>query len=247
MIEITIDGKKIKVEEGSTILSAAEALGIYIPTLCFHSAVKPKKVCRVCSVEVTRGEKVSLLTACNFKVKEPLSVETQSEKVLERRSEVIKSLLTDAPGALSIAKMAKDANLEYELKEDGVKCIRCGLCVRVCEDVIGKKALTFEKDGKGTPYKTVNDDCIGCATCAAICPTGAIKVTVDGKSRKFPQGKKSFDVVTCSECGGVITTKEHFKYIKESADIPDDILGVCAVCKKASYSEKVATGETISL
>lgn len=247
MIEIKIDGKKIKVEEGSTVLSAAEKLGIYIPTLCFHSAVKPMKVCRVCSVEVTRGEKTSLLTACNFRVKEPLSVNTKSEDALERRREVIKGLLDDAPGAEVVAKMAEDAGVEFKLKEGGMRCIRCGLCVRVCDEIIGKKALTFEKDGKGTPYKTVNDDCIGCGTCAAVCPTGAIQVVMDGKTRKFPQGKKSFELVKCSECGGVITTKAHFDYIKEKSKIPEDVLGVCAECKRASYAEKVATGQPISL
>ena len=121
MIEIKIDGKKIKVEENSTILSAAEKLGIYIPTLCFHSAVKPMKVCRVCSVEVTRGEKTSLLTACNFRIKEPLSVDTKSEKAMERRSEVIRGLLDSAPGAVPVARMAEDAGIEFKFKESPQK------------------------------------------------------------------------------------------------------------------------------
>jgi bidirectional [NiFe] hydrogenase diaphorase subunit len=247
MIEVNIDGKKIKVEEGSTILSAAEALGIKIPTLCAHSAVRPMKACRVCSVEVTRGDKTNLLTACNFKIKEPLSVKTRSEEALGRRKEVISEFLKSAPGAELIVEMAKDVGLDAKVKGDGKRCIRCGLCVRACKELIGKEALTYEKDQEGTPYQTVNDNCIGCGTCAIICPTGAIKVEDKKDTRVFPQGKKTFKLIRCKVCGGVITTEDHLNYLKEKKELPDGIYEECTQCKRASYAKKVASGQSVAL
>lgn len=247
MIEIDIDGKKVRVEEGTTILTAAEELGIDIPILCYNGAVKPKKACRVCTVEVVRGEKTTFPMACSFKIKEPMTVKTNSEEALSKRREAMGELLKAAPGARLILDMAKDSGLDVKRDEKGMKCFRCGLCVNVCEKVIGKAALTFEKGASGTPYKTVNDNCIGCATCVAICPTNAIVVEDKGVIRAFPQGKKEFKLVMCKECGTVITTEAHIEYMKDKSDLPDDVFEVCAECKRASYSERVASGELISL
>jgi NADH dehydrogenase/NADH:ubiquinone oxidoreductase subunit G len=247
MIEVNIDGKKIKVEEGETILSAAEALGIKIPTLCAHSAVRPMKACRVCGVEVIRGDKTNILTACNFKIKEPLSVKTKSDEALGRRKEVISEFLKSSPGAEPVVEMANDVGLNAKVKDGGERCIRCGLCVRACKELIGKEALTYEKDKTGTPYQTVNDNCIGCGTCAIICPTGAITVEDKKDTRVFLDGKKTFKLVRCKVCGEVITTEDHLNYLKEKKKLPDGIYEECTQCKRASYSKKVASGESVSL
>lgn len=242
MIDILIDGAKVTAAEGETILDAARRIGIDIPTLCFHETLRPHRACRVCTVEVIRGDKTGYLTACTYQVREPLVVNTRSEGALARRGEIIEGLLGSSPGAAPVVEIARRVGIEREIQPDGERCIRCGVCVRVCADVIGKAALTYEKGGEGTPYKTVTGDCIGCATCAALCPTGAIVVEDGGGVRRFVQGKREFVLVSCRVCGRPITTERHLAVIRERRDLPDEIALVCAPCKRDAFAEKVIAG-----
>ncbi len=152
MPDITIDGIETTVREGQTILDAARAIGIEIPTLCHHEIVRPHRACRVCTVEVIRGDKVNYLTACTYKVAEPLVVNTRSEGALARRREIVEGLLAASPGAPALARIAREAGMETQPDAPGERCIRCGLCVRVCDQIIGQKALAYEKGAAGTPY-----------------------------------------------------------------------------------------------
>ena len=81
MTTITINGKKLNAEEGMTVLEKARDAGIYIPTLCSHEALKPYGACRLCVVEVTNGNMVSIETSCTYPTLEGLKVKTDTDRV----------------------------------------------------------------------------------------------------------------------------------------------------------------------
>ena len=168
MIELTIDDRPVEVPEGQTLLQAAKLLGIEIPTLCHHPAVPPAGACRICVVEVTGGGRPGLVPACAYPAQEGLQVVTRSDRVCRSRGVTVQLMLARSPEArvlLDLAEEYPSEPLALERKKDD-KCILCGLCVRVCQQVVGSAAICFAGRGAdrevSTPYKMLSDVCIGC-------------------------------------------------------------------------------------
>ncbi|MFC1908198.1 2Fe-2S iron-sulfur cluster-binding protein [Chloroflexota bacterium] len=181
MVNFTIDGKLVTAEEGTYILQVARANNIDIPTLCYHPALEPCGVCRLCTVEaISRGKK-RLVTSCNYPVEEGLEIRTDSEEVIRARRMIVEMLLARCPNVEVIQGLAKDFGVEkprFKLGDDN--CILCGLCARVCEERMGVSAISFV--GRGlerkidTPFHIQSEVCMACGACAFVCPTGAIKL-----------------------------------------------------------------------
>lgn len=183
-VTLTIDGVKVKTQAGTPILKVAKQLGINIPTLCYHSAVSPYASCRVCVVEITdnRGRK-RIVTSCNYPAADGLIVETNSETVRRVRREVLKLLLARCPKVVRIRNLAAAYGVQEHglwIADESEDCILCGLCVRVCGELIGVSAINFANRGVKrvvtTPYDEFSEDCIGCGACAIVCPTGSKRV-----------------------------------------------------------------------
>jgi heterodisulfide reductase subunit A len=181
MIRIVIDGQEIKVEQDTTVLEAAEKLSIPIPTLCYHQALEPYGACRLCTVEVVQRGRSRLVTSCNYPIREEIEVLTTSEKVLKGRRMIVELLLARCPEVPLLQRLAAELGIEkprFPLKEDD--CILCGLCVRVCQELVGVSAISFVGRGVerevATPFFKLSEDCIACGACAFVCPTGAIKL-----------------------------------------------------------------------
>ncbi len=190
MIKLTIDGKQVTVEDDATVLAAATAAGAEIPTLCAHESLKAYGACRMCTVQVEHRGKSKLLASCTLPAKDGMVVETASEKVLRIRRMLAELMLARCPQSKVIQDMAADMgvvasrfrqptgrNNSTIVGDDG--CILCGMCVRVCDDVLKIGALAFE--GRGgqrrvtTPFGEPSDACLACGACSSICPTGAIE------------------------------------------------------------------------
>jgi heterodisulfide reductase subunit A len=174
MIHLTIDDKRVDVEEGSTVLQAAEKLGIHIPTLCHHPSLVPYGACRLCLVEL-EGPRSMLQASCVFPAQEGLVVRTATERVLRTRKIMMELLLARCPDVERIQQMARELGIEetrFPKKEDD--CILCGLCVRVCEEKMGVGAIDFV--GRGTEksiapaYDKHSAKCIVCGACKVVCP-----------------------------------------------------------------------------
>ena len=192
VVHLSVDGKEIGVSGGQTILEAVARMpGIgNIPSLCHHPAVKPYGSCRICTVEASEdgGSRFNFVAACLYPVKEGLVVKTNTARVRQLRKGIIELLLARCPGVKRIQELAEEYGVEkprFVLGDQ--KCILCGLCVRACQEIIGKSAISLVNRGiyreVAAPFYgyEIGEGCIGCGDCAYICPTGAIEMGADGK------------------------------------------------------------------
>ena len=184
-VTLTIDGQIIHVKRHTPILDAAKQLGIFIPTLCYHEAIKAYGSCRLCVVEVFRNSRSKLVTSCNYPADEALVVFTATEGVKNTRKMVMELLLARCPDVPQILKLAERMGIkasQFKKKEDQ-RCILCGLCVRACEQIVGVDAISFSSRGidreVNTPFGLDSEVCIGCGSCTYICPTGCIEMEGD--------------------------------------------------------------------
>jgi bidirectional [NiFe] hydrogenase diaphorase subunit len=182
MINFTINDQEVSGAEGWTILEVAREHGIDIPTLCHHGAVEPSGACRLCMVEVHDGRRSRVVASCLYPIQAGLKVATDSERVKNVRRWVLQMLIDEYPGsarlrALAEAHGVKPSRFKSSNLEDC--CIRCGLCVRACDEVAGVGSLSFGNRGVNkevtTSYHEPSPECIGCGTCLYVCPTEAME------------------------------------------------------------------------
>jgi heterodisulfide reductase subunit A len=182
MISLTINDKKVEVADGSTVLQAAEKLGIYIPTLCHHKALSPYGACRLCLVEIV-GERGSRIEAsCVYPAQEGLVIKTDTERVLKTRRIMLELLLARCPGSAILMALAKQMGIEESrFPKQNEDCILCGLCTRVCEERMGVGAVSFTGRGSNrkisVPYDKHSPICITCGACQVVCPLEVVDLS----------------------------------------------------------------------
>ena len=203
MVNCKINGIAVSVPKGSTILEAARAAGVEIPTLCYMKKINEIGACRICIVEATGAR--GLVTACVYPVSEGMEIKTNTPKVQAARRTTLELMLsTHEKKCLScsrstnceLQKLCREYGVEesrfegykphYELDtstphlvRDNNKCILCRRCVAVCREqyvsVIGPNDRGIDTS-IGTAFKVNLSEvpCISCGQCAAVCPTGAL-------------------------------------------------------------------------
>jgi len=229
MVELTIDGQAVGVPPGTSILDAAASVGIDIPALCYDKTLSTFGACRLCSVEIEG--RPNLAAACATPVADGMVIHTESDTVVDARRTVLDLLLSDHPQDCLVCEKAGDCLLQeycyrygvdhtsfvkgatkqleidsdnHLIERDQNKCILCGKCVRVCQEVQVTNAVDFAGRGfestvtSSFDHPLSSDFCRFCGQCVDLCPTGALV-------NKQLKGTRSWDRTkvrtTCPFCG----------------------------------------------
>ncbi len=203
-IKLTIDGREIEVEPGTTILEAARQIGADIPTFCHDPELPPNGACRICVVEVEKAR--ALVASCVTPVAPGMVIHTESERVVRARKEILNLQIANHPLVCITCEKTGECKLQdycyrYGVSDSGYvgevkdlplddsnpffvrdmnKCILCGICVGKCQDVVGAGAIDFTKRGfisnVGPAYEDKIEDstCVFCGLCIDSCPVGAL-------------------------------------------------------------------------
>jgi bidirectional [NiFe] hydrogenase diaphorase subunit len=235
MVTIVIDGHKVKAKESSTILENTQELNIDIPTLCYHKDLSSFGACRLCVVEVKTNGKWQLATSCNTPVEEGMEIRTDSDLVQESRKLTAELLYFRYPTTEAVREIARKLEVQTrEEKGEGHDCILCGLCVRTCREIVGVNALTFQDRGlnRNIEEPKIEFDpnaCIGCGSCAYVCPTGYVKMeAVDNKRIIWD---KVFKMTACKVCGRLFAPEDQLRYISRITGVPFSELTTCTSCR----------------
>lgn len=205
LFTVEINGRKITAKRDETILALLNRSGIHVPTLCYMSNFSPTGACRMCVVEMEGVP--NLVPACSYQVEEWMKIHTHSQKVITARRTNIELLLANHPddclycdksGLCELQILADELNVtdrKFRCKKRSLlidrncpsiernpgKCIYCGRCIRVCDEIIGVSAIDFIGRGRNcaigsTLNKGLNDQtCVKCGQCIMVCPTDALK------------------------------------------------------------------------
>ncbi len=204
LFDIEINGQQVSAKRGETIMEVLDRVGVKVPTLCYMPGFSPTGGCRMCIVEVDGID--SLVPACSHPVEEWMKIKTHSPRVLKARKTLVELLLASHPddclycdrnGTCELQDLAAELNIRernYRTKRQNVqvdracssiernpaKCILCGHCIRVCDEVMGVSAIDVIGRGSdsriGTTYnKGLNfSGCVKCGQCIMACPTAAL-------------------------------------------------------------------------
>ena len=191
-IRMQIDGQEVQAAPGMTVLEAARAAGIEIPTLCHHEKLEPFGGCRLCIVEAQIHGRTSLVVSCVYPAEPGLVITTRSEKIDRIRKTVLELLLAHAPDSQPLKELAEQYGAYRDrFEKEASFCIHCGLCVRYCAEVKKANAVGFIDRGVRKEISFLPEiaarQCNDCKECFPLCPTSYLQAAfVLTESLAFP-------------------------------------------------------------
>jgi bidirectional [NiFe] hydrogenase diaphorase subunit len=248
-ISFTLDGQPVTADAGETVLSVARRRGVAIPALCHHEAIAPYGACRLCMVEVFWNQRSKLVTSCLYAPYEGDRVETRSAPVLRARRLVLEFLLARCPEVDAIRDLAREYGAERPRFHTPTstaldrRCILCGLCVRVCAEVIEQHAIGYAQRGVErvvtTPFAEASEACIGCGACVAVCPTGALHMDASDGELVMRELNTRLPLARCKECGRPFAPVRQVAKARSRLAVGSDAAEFCPACKRATLCAKV--------
>ena len=187
-IQLEIDGTPVTATPGMTLLEAARAAGLSIPTLCHHEGLEPYGGCRLCIVEVEQRGRTRLVVSCVFPATAGLVVRTRSPKIDRMRKTILELLLAHAPHSPRLGELAAEYGADpNRFEQEAAFCVHCGLCVRYCAEVKQLHAVGFIDRGITKEISFLPEialrECNRCKECFPLCPTSYLQaafVLVEG-------------------------------------------------------------------
>ena len=204
-VTLTIDGARIRVPGGTSVLDAALDHGICIPHLCHMRGVLDIGVCRLCLVEVEDGGRVRITASCTLEAREGMVIRAHTEKILKLRRNVAELLVTEAPNSRAIQDLAVRCGVtEVRYRFHHASCVLCGCCVRICSEVWQSRSLGMIGRGKEThvalPFNERPEDCKRCWACREVCP-----MTIAPCDGPMKEGEEYL----CGKCASQLTMVEY--------------------------------------
>ena len=276
-VKVKINGKAFEAEQGEYILDVCRRNRILVPTLCRHEGLSGLGACRLCVVEVNEGRGNNVVVSCVYPLSRDCEVFTESEKIKGIRRTILSMLKTRAPEGDRLAslcqiygvpenerftapgkgeggKQAKRGRAKTQAeKQLNDACVLCGLCAHACAS-LGTGAISTVNRGVtkkiSTPYDEPSADCVGCGSCANVCPTKAIECTESRPSRGKAATRtiwgKEFKLINCAVCGKSFATEEEYALAQKKASLEQGD-PVCDVCRKKKMADSFAAafGERI--
>jgi len=220
-VTFQVEGRPYEAHYGDGLLETLRKYGYEVPSLCHHEAVSPYGACRLCLVEVVdkRGRR-KITTSCNFPVQPGIDVRLDTPDVVRHRRVVLELLLAMAPRSPELQALAAEHGVttgRLEPDETAEDCILCGLCERVCREVVGANAIAMSARGTAkkmtTPYDAENPACIACGACVYVCPTKCIGLEEADGQRTIVRWGRTLPLAVCEQTGRAFTPRfllEHY-------------------------------------
>jgi len=258
-LEIKINGNSYQADKGEYVLEVCRRNRILVPTLCHHDSLSGLGACRLCVVEVNEGNGNKVVISCVYPLSKDCEVFTESEKIKGIRKTILSMLKTRAPEGDRLASLCRMYGVEEDRRFTVPKsregssaqiqlasaCILCGLCTQACA-ALGTGAISTVGRGVvkkvSTAYGEPPEDCVGCGSCAAVCPTKAIKCR-ETKKIRYIWGRE-FDLLSCQSCGRFFATGEEYAFaLKKAAQDTGplaDAPPLCDTCRRKKSADVLA-------
>lgn len=262
MVTVKINGKEVQVAPNTLILDAAKEAGVTIPTLCHDSRLNPFGACRICLVEQVGNPK--LQAACTTPVTDKMEIITQSDKLSRVRKTAIELLLINHPLDCPVCDKGGECTLQDLTYEVGVtkvrfdakpndtpvdhtnpfierdidRCVLCGRCVRICDEVVNIQAISFLNRGTDTIIGTSFEqpwNCEYCGQCISVCPVGSLNNRIYlFKNRPWNlEGVKS--VCGLCSCGCTVSMDYEGNEVFRMKELPEEGVNHGYMCAKGRF------------